>query len=177
MRKIFITIGLILLFIIIYLLQANFFSWFNFGGVRPNLFIIYILTIGLFAGKWPGMGFGIFFGLILDFFIGKNIGIFSIMLGTIGGLGGYLDKSFSKDSRITILTMIGISTIIYEIGVVVLNFFINNSQISIAYLIKTLTIELIFNSIIAIIIYTLIIKFGYILEKNFKSNKTLTRYF
>ncbi len=140
MRKVFITIGLILLFIIIYLLQANFFSWFNISGVKPNLFIIYILTIGLFAGKLQGMGFGVFCGLMLDFFVGKNIGISAIMLGIIGYLGSYLDKNFSKDSRITILTMIVISTIIYEIGIVMLNCFINDSQISIFYLIKTLII-------------------------------------
>ena len=54
MRKTGIVICLILSFIIIYLLQANFFTWFNLAGVKPNLFIILVLTIGLFAGKNMG---------------------------------------------------------------------------------------------------------------------------
>jgi len=177
MKKAGIAIGLIVTFIIIYLLQANFFAWFNLAGVKPNLFVILVLTIGLFAGRGIGTTFGIFFGISLDFFIGKSIGISGVMLGITGFVGGYLDKSFSKDSRITMITMIAIATFIYEIGVYIFNYFINSAQISIIYFVRTLIIELIYNAIITIIIYSLILKFGYKIEQNFKENKILTRYF
>lgn len=177
MKKIGIVIALILIFIIIYLLQANFFVWFNLGGVKPNLFVMLVLVIGLFAGKGIGITFGIFFGISLDFFIGKSIGISGIMLGSIGFVGGYLDKSFSKDSRITMITMISISTLIYESGLYLFNYFINSAHISMIYFIRILIIELIFNSILTIIIYPLIVRFGYRIEENFKENKILTRYF
>lgn len=177
MRKTGIVICLILSFIIIYLLQANFFTWFNLAGVKPNLFVILVLTIGLFAGKSIGATFGISFGIALDFFMSKSIGISGIMLGIIGFLGGYLDKSFSKDSRITIITMIAMTTFLYEIGVIVFNYFINEAHIGVFYVIKTLIIELVYNSIITIILYPLIMKFGYRIEENFKENKILTRYF
>ena len=177
MKKTGIILCLILSFIIIYLLQVNFFSWFNLAGVRPNLFVILSLTIGLFSGRSMGTTFGIIFGVSLDFFIGKSIGISGIMLGAIGFLGGYLDKSFSKDSRITMIMMISLSTIIYELGLYIFNYFINNSQIGVIYLISTLLIEMIFNTIITIIIYPIIMKFGYKIEENFKVNKILTRYF
>ena len=160
MKKAGIAIGLILTFIIIYLLQANFFAWFNLAGVKPNLFVILVLIIGLFAGKGIGTTFGVLFGISLDFFIGKSIGVSAIMLGITGFIGGYLDKSFSKDSRITMITMIAIATFIYEIGLYLFNYFINLSQISSMYFIRTL-----------------ILKFGYIIEENFKENKILTRYF
>ena len=177
MRKTGIVICLILSFIIIYLLQANFFTWFNLAGVKPNLFVILVLTIGLFAGKSMGATFGISFGIALDFFMSKSIGISGIMLGIIGFLGGYLDKSFSKDSRITIITMIAMTTFLYEIGVIAFNYFINEANIGAFYVLKTLVIELVYNSIITIILYPLIMKFGYRIEENFKENKILTRYF
>lgn len=177
MRKASIAMGLILTFIIVYLLQANFFAWFNLAGVKPNLFVILVLIIGLFSGKSIGTTFGILFGLSLDFFIGKSIGISALMLGIVGFVGGYLDRSFSKDSRVTMITMIAIATIIYELGINIFNYFINDSNISIWYITKTLIIELIFNTFITIIIYPLIIKLGYKIEKNFKENKILTRYF
>ena len=167
----------ILIFIIIYLLQANLFAWFNLAGVKPNLFVVLVLTIGLFAGKAIGITVGAIFGFVLDLLMGKSIGISVIMLGGIGFVGGYLSKNFSKDSRITMITMIAITTVIYEIGIIALNFFINQTEIRIWYLIKTLLIEIIYNSIITIIIYPLIIKFGYIIERTFKNNKMLTRYF
>ena len=177
MKKTVIILCLILSFLIIYLLQVNFFSWFNLAGIKPNLFIILALTIGLFSGRSMGAIFGMAFGISLDFFIGKSIGISGIMLGIIGFLGGYLDKSFSKDSRITMIMMISLSTIIYELGLYIFNYFINDFHISIIYLIRTLLIELIFNVFITIIIYPIIIKFGYKIEENFKVNKILTRYF
>ena len=70
MKKTWIVICLMLSFLIIYLLQSNFFSWFNIAGIRPNLFVILALTTGLFIGKRAGIIFGILFGLSLDFFIG-----------------------------------------------------------------------------------------------------------
>jgi len=177
MKKIGITIYIILLFIIIYLLQVNLFSWFNLANVKPNLFVILVLIIGLFSNQLIGSVFGIFFGIIIDFLIGKSIGISAIMLGFIGMLGGYLEKNFSKDSRITMITMIFTATFIYEIGILIFNYFINEAQINILYVIKNLLIELIFNSIITIIIYPLIMKVGYIIETSFKKNNILTRYF
>lgn len=177
MRKFGMTICFILIFIIIYLLQVNLFAWFNLGGVKPNLFIIFTLTIGLFSGKMIGGSFGIFFGFILDLLIGKSIGIFTTMLGIIGFIGGFLNKNFSKDSRITMITMIAITTFIYEVGTILLNFLINQTQIEIMYLTKTLIIEIIYNTIITIIIYPLIIKFGYKIEAIFKRNRMFTGYF
>ena len=177
MNKIKIIIGIIFAFLIVYLLQANFFSWFNLAGVKPNLFVILVLTIGLFSGRSMGTTFGILFGLCLDFFIGKSVGIYGCMLGIVGIIGGYLDKNFSKDSRITIITMITFVTVIFELGTYLLNVAVNSYQINTIYFIKLLIIELMFNIILTIIIYPLIIKFGYKIEETFKENKILTRYF
>lgn len=177
MRKFGMVICFILIFIIIYLLQVNLFSWFNLGGVKPNLFVIFVLTIGLFSGKSVGISLGIFLGFILDLLMGKSIGICTTMLGITGFIGGFLSKNFSKDSRITMMTIIATTTFIYEIGTILLNLLINQTQIEILYIIKTLIIEIIYNSIITIIIYPLIIKIGYKTEEIFKKNKMFTRYF
>ena len=177
MKKTIMVIYFILIFIIIYLLQANLFDWFNLARVKPNLFVILILTIGLFAGKTTGIAVGVIFGLVLDLLMGKSIGISITMMGITGFIGGYLNKNFSKDSRITIIAMIATATFIYETGIILLNFLINQAEIRFFYLIKNLLIEIIYNSIITIIIYPLIIKFGYEIEDTFKNNKMLTRYF
>ena len=177
MKKAVISILLIIIFLIIYFLQSNFFSWFNLAGVMPNLFIILTLMIGLFSGKTRGMMFGIIFGIGLDFFIGKNIGISGIMLGLIGFLGGYLDKNFSKDSRFTLILMIILSTCLYEIGNYTFEYFINGSRMELITFIKILIIENIYHIILTIIFYPMLLKLGYQLEKNLKENKILTRYF
>ena len=177
MKKSIINIILLITFIIIYFLQVNFFSWFNLAGVKPNLFVVLAFTIGLFAGKSKGMTFGAIMGICLDFFLGKNIGLTAIMLGLVGFLGGYLDNKFSKDSRFTMIIMIIIVTLIYEIGIYVFNHFINNVNINGLLLIRIMISEIFYNIILTIILYPLILKLGYKLEKTYKDNRILTRYF
>lgn len=177
MKKAISIILLILVFFIIYFIQSNFFTWFTIWGVQPNLFIIYILFIGLFAGKKLGLIFGIIFGFYIDVVIGRQIGISGIMLGIIGIIAEYLDKNFSKESRITIMLMIAGSTIIYEVGCYIFNVISLGTIVEIISFSKILLIEVLYNIIITIILYPLIQKLGHILEETFKTKNILTRYF
>ena len=177
MKKTVTVILLILIFLIIYLLQCNFFTWFNIAGVMPNLFVIFILIIGLFAGETSGIIAGILLGLSLDLFIGSNIGISGVMLGLVGFLGGYLDKSFSKDSRVTMILMMVLCTCLYELGSYAFHHFVNHANIPMAIFVKRLLLENLYHIILTIILYPMIVKLGYKLEKTFKDNKILTRYF
>ncbi len=51
MKKFFLGVLMFIIFIVIYLLQSNFFDWFTIAGISPNLFIIYILFLGLFTNN------------------------------------------------------------------------------------------------------------------------------
>lgn len=164
-------------FIIIYILQANFFSWFTIAGVKPNLFVMFIVFLGLFAGKYVGLVSGIIVGLLLDLFVGKSVGISAIMLGSVGIIAGFLDKNFSKDSRITIILMMMLTTLIYEIGIYIINAIIFSYEISVLNFIRILIIEILYNAILTIIIYPLLQRAGFALEEIYKENKILTRYF
>ena len=177
LKKVVAVILLIVAFLIIYFLQANFFTWFTIAGVKPNLFIIYILFIGLFAGKKLGLILGIIFGLFIDIVIGRQIGISCVMFGIIGLLGEYLDKNFSKESRITIMLMIAGSTVIYELGCYIFNVITLDINVEIISFLKILLIETIYNLLISIVIYALIQKLGHALEEIFKTKNILTRYF
>lgn len=80
MKKALSILIIFLTFIVIYFLQVNFFSWFNIAGIKPNLFIILALFMGIFIGKIYGIPIATVLGLLLDFFIGKAIGINAITL-------------------------------------------------------------------------------------------------
>ena len=177
MKKTFTILILIISFFIIYFLQANFFSWFTIAGVKPNLFIIYILFISLFAGVKVGIPFGICTGLFLDIVIGKTIGPSTIMLGIVGVIGGYFDKNFSKESRITIMLMITGSTCIYEIGIYIFQIVQLSINIQAVEFLIILLLEVLYNAILTIILYPIMQKIGYRIEDIFKGQKVLTRYF
>jgi rod shape-determining protein MreD len=177
MKKIIIYISLIITFILIYLLQAMFFTNFTIADVMPNLIVILMLFIGLYMGRCRGVIFGIIFGILVDMWIGKDFGITSTCFALIGFLGGIFDKNFSKESRITVILMGAICTIIYEVMVCVLKYFTIGLNIETIEFIKILCIEVIYNILLTTILYPIIKKVGYEIESEIKGNKIFTRYF
>lgn len=143
----------------------------------PNMFVILILFIGLFAGRDKGTIYGILLGVVLDALVGKKMGVNTIALGLVGLAAGIFAKNFSKDSRITIMLMVAGLTFAYETIVYFLNYLILDINIEILTFLKILVIEIIYNIIITIIIYPIIKKFGYYIEYEYKGNKILTKYF
>ena len=177
MKKLVINIVLILVALIIYYLQSNFFTWFNIAGVMPNLFLIFVLFVGLFASRTVGTIYGVAIGLFLDLLLGLQVGINAVTLGLIGFLAGVFDKNFSKDSRMTIMIMVLGSTFLAEALNYLLNYMFLSINVEIVNFIIILVIEIVYNLILTIILYPLIQKAGYYIENEYKGNKILTRYF
>ena len=99
------------------------------------------------------------------------------MYGAVGILGGVLDKNFSKDSKITIVGMVIVSTFLFEFISYIINALIFSYSWELLNLIIKIIIEIIFNSILTIILYPTIQKVGYSVQDMFKENKILTRYY
>jgi len=177
LKKVISIIGIIITFFLIYFLQINFFSWFNIAGVKPNLFIVLVLCIGLYIGKNAAILLGFVIGIYLDILTGKQIGLSAIMFAIIGGLGEYFDKNFSKGSKITILLMVAGSTVLFEIIVYIYTVIKNATSLQILGFTKILLIEVIFNVLLTIILYPLIKNIGCFFENIFKKRKISTRYF
>ncbi len=177
MKKIIINICLIVTIFIIYFLQSNFFTWFNISGVRPNVFIIFVLFVGLFASKTLGAVYGVVAGIILDLLLNNVVGINALCLGGIGFLAGVFDKNFSKDNRMIIMFMVFGTTIIFEVAKYIISYIFININVEIVPFIQILALEVLFNILITIIIYPIIQKAGYYIENTYKGSKILTRYF
>ena len=177
LKKILINVVLIVIGFFIYFLQSNFFTWFSIAGVKPNLFIIYILFIGLFGNKSMGIIYGAILGIFLDLIFNEKVGqnLFGLVL--IGTIATLFDKNFSKDSRITIMFMVLGTTMIFEVMSYFINYIIYSSNFEIMNFIRILVIEVVYNILITIIIYPLMQKFGYYIENEYKGKKILTRYF
>lgn len=170
-------ICIILVFFLIYFLQSNFFTWFNINGIMPNLYVIFVLFIGLFAQRKLGLTFGLIFGLYLDIVLGKNVGISALGLGIVGLLGEILSKNFSKDSRFILILMVILSTAIYEVLAYLLTVLRLSGEIELIAFLKILLVEILFNVLITIIIYPIMKKAGYYLENLYEDKFMLTRYF
>ena len=177
MKKVLIHIWLIVTFIIIYLLQTIFFTHFTIAGIMPNIFVILMLYIGLYMGRMMGIIYGISFGILMDIWMGRSFGLTSICLALIGLLSGTFDKTLSKDSRLIVLLMGAVCTILYEILMYILNYMFFKINVEIYAFIKILLIEVIYNVLLIIILYPLMKLTGYEIENEIKGDRILTRYF
>ncbi len=96
MKKTITIVILFIVFIIIYFLELNFFSWFTIDGIKPNLFILLILFIGLYGGAKLGTVLGLIFGFIIDVLGSSLIGVSALCLGVIGFLRRIFREEFLK---------------------------------------------------------------------------------
>lgn len=160
MKKIISVLGIVIIFLSIYFLQSNFFSWFNIYSIKPNLFMIFVIFLGLFLGKEYGLTFGILLGLILDLFSSQIIGINAISLGAAGLLAGILAKNFSIEHKFTFIIIASLLTFIGESVYYALEIILSEAEVQLIIFIRILLIEIVFNDLIIIIIYPVLNKIG-----------------
>ena len=183
------TLVIIVFFIIslfAYFLQSNFFNWYNIAGIQPNLFIILILTIGLYLGEKYGFSLGIILGLLLDLFIGKRIGLNAIMLGiALWMVVNIIMASNAFDPYPFILLNLVLSCVAaIQAPLIMMS---QNRQeekdrrrAENDYKVNLKTeimIEAIYNAILIIILYPLIQKMGNKTEEIFREKKSLMKYY
>lgn len=77
----------------------------------------------------------------------------------------------------TLIVMSAISTLVCEIISYIVQIILFKLSFELGAFIKIILIEIIFNSMIIIIIYPIIEKTGMLLERVFKEDKILTRYY
>lgn len=177
MKKFLIGICMYIFFIFLYFMQSDFFSWFTIAGISPNIFIIFILFLGLFTNNKFSMAIAVLIGVTLDLVLGRALGITGLLYGLIAIIAGYFDKNFSKENKFTLVIMVIVTTLVCEI----LNYFISawTLEISVEMMafIKILIIETLYNVMLTLIFYQLILKAGMLLERQFRQKNILTRYF
>lgn len=88
-----------------------------------------------------------------------------------------MDKSLSKDSKITIIILVMLLTAVYEIFIYAYRVLVLEINVEIDIFIRKLIIEIVYNGLLAIILHPLMQKVGYKMEDTFKNPQILTRYF
>ena len=70
--------------------------------VNPNLFLVFVLLVGFFRGKWEGAVCGLLFGLVFDLLVGRLIGLDAILYMYMGFCTGMLSENYFQASNLFI---------------------------------------------------------------------------
>lgn len=148
------TIFLIVVFILInFILNITILPYLEIMGVVPNTAIAMIVIIALLKGRYYGGFFGIFIGLLHDIFFASHIGVNPFIYFFIGYLIGYMENIFARDNIINPIIFTTLATVFYNLTYFVFLYFLN-VEFSSSYLFqRVISIELLYNGLIAIVIY------------------------
>ena len=165
-----ISLVLLLVFGLLYFLQTNIFPLIPISGITPNLFVIFILIIGLFGNNLLAIIFGIITGMFIDLTYSEIVGITPAMLCLVGFVATWFDSLWSKDEKISIIIMVMLSTFIFEFGSYFIKSLVLKFDIELMVFLKILLCEEIYNVLLTIIFFGLIKKLGYMMERKLKRN-------
>lgn len=150
--------------IICFLLQSTLFRALSFANIAPNLLLVVTAAFGFMRGKKEGLFIGFFSGMLMDIFFGGILGFYALEYMYIGYFNGFFRKQFFPDDIKLPLFLIGISDILYNLGVYVLRFFFRgNFQIG-YFMIHIIIPELVYTLLVTIVLYFIILKVNQRLE-------------
>lgn len=160
--------GIIIFFVIVIaiFLQANLLQAIPFNGVSANIGIILIATVGLICGKFIGGAIGIVYGILYDVCFGRTIGIYTAMYLLVGYLSGSFNKNFSKDNKVSMIFLISIITAVFEVTMYLFCVVFRSYDFELQSMMLIIAKELIYNTILILILYKFLIWFGDMINKS-----------
>ncbi|MBR4669860.1 MAG: rod shape-determining protein MreD [Butyrivibrio sp.] len=141
-----------------FILQTTVFRALDFGGITPNLILIFTASFGFIKGDKAGLLSGFFCGLLYDIFFGTHLGFYALIYMYIGFLIGKLHEIFFSQNIAIPISFISISDFVYGFVCYVLLFVFRNKFDIGFYLMNIIIPEVVYTAIIAIFYYPMILK-------------------
>ncbi len=140
-----------------FVLQTTVFRALDFGGVAPNLLMIFTASFGFIKGDKAGLLSGFFCGLLIDIFFGSFLGLYALIYMYLGFLIGKLHDIFYSQNVAIPICFITIGDFVYGfICYVILFLFRNRFNISF-YMMKVIIPEVVYTALVAIFYYPIIL--------------------
>lgn len=156
---------------IVVLLQATLVDYIKIFSIKPNLLLVFTVSIALLRGNVEGAIIGFFTGLSQDMLTGKFLGFYSLLGMYLGAIIGSVNKRLYRENYVVIIFFTFVSTIIYEWLVYFLSTFMQN-QIDLLYPFKSVIFyEAIYNSFISVLVYMFVMKLNDKLNSIGKSSR------
>lgn len=146
------------IFLILFMIiQATWLDAVSVFGVKPNLFVTYIIVLSCFCGKNEAAITGFIFGFLLDILIGRVLGVNAVLMMLLGFFIAYFCEKVIRKNTVFIVMLIALLvSAAYELLYYIVAF-LGDLHFKEA-LLKTILPECVYNSVLAAFIYFIIKK-------------------
>lgn len=166
MKKFLVGLIIFIVIVVAMLVQINLLSVVTFFGTAANIGIVLTTGIGLMCGKEVGGIIGGMYGLLCDIVFGKAVGIYLLLYMLTGYLSGKIGKGFSKENKTTMIMMVSVSGILFNLAFLLVARMVYDYDTSFLYSIFTILKETIYNLIIAGILFKPMLLLAEIINKS-----------
>ena len=155
MKKILMTIITFLVICVTILFQINFLNSIQLVGVTANIGVVLIAGLGLVSGKIIGGTVGLIYGLLMDIALYRTFGVYTFLYTSIGMIAGFLNNSFSKDNKISMVMLILFATVVFETIFYLLHILLHQFDFQLSTLIIILVLESVYNMLLTTLLFNL----------------------
>lgn len=155
----------IILIILAFILEHSVFPFLPFLPVAPNLLLIIVFTIAFVYGEKEGLIYGLFAGLIMDFFYDGPFGFYTLVFIWIGFVNGFFTRYFHEDYIVLPITLCTLNELFYSIYLLALKY-LTQGKFDFGFALKNLIMpEIMLTLIFTLILYRPILALNKRLKK------------
>jgi rod shape-determining protein MreD len=126
--------------------------------VKPNMMLVFVISVALIRGEYEGAYIGFFAGLTQDLATGKIIGFYALIGLYIGLLVGIFNKRLYRENFLVIIFFTFSTTIVYELCVFFFGIYLNSGNGFLYALGNVILPETLYNIMISIFMYVFVMK-------------------
>lgn len=133
-------------------LAPTLFAALQIFGVKPNLFLIYLIIAGFYVSKTEAIWLGLIFGFAFDLIVGRKIGLNGVLyMYACFFITLLCENMIRRTNAMVVVLCTVIWTVVFESVAALLS-----GGAGILYCLKVIGIEAVYNSIIALMLYALL---------------------
>lgn len=146
------------------LLQTTVLEHIEIYHVKPNLPLVFIVSIALLTGHVEGAVVGFFMGLTWDMLSGGLLGFHALLGIYLGLVVGLLNRRLYRENLMVVVFFSFVSTLVYEF--IVFFLYMLGGGMNIVYAIKDVIFpEALYNCVAAIPIFIVCVRLSYKFEE------------
>ena len=104
--------NILMLIILIFclILPGTVFHYWSWGGIKPDLVMLWLIYIALHHRPFEGIVYGLVTGLVADLFLGRYIGIYTITLAAVALLISLLQQRWYRENVVLTIVLVFMGT-------------------------------------------------------------------
>ncbi|HEX2947750.1 MAG TPA: rod shape-determining protein MreD [Clostridia bacterium] len=144
--------------LVFFLLQTTLLHYAAILGVIPNILIVFVIITGLLRGNTEGGTVGFFAGLVVDLVFGSVLGFYALLGLYLGIAAGSVSRRLFRENLLVAVFFTFVYSVLYESMIYIINNIMSGSMQFWFAMTDIILPESIYNSIIAILMFPLLIR-------------------